>query len=78
MVKVYIIINLKTISNTLTASGNIIHSNLNYKFMGLVSISRTPKGKIKRKQQIQKKISEKSVKAIKKNELLRKSLTPIS
>ena len=57
------IINFKTIRYKLTASGNIIHSILNYKPMRPVSYLRLPS---EQKQQIQKKLSEKSVEGIKK------------
>ena len=52
--KMYII-NFKTIRYKLSASGNIIHSVFNYKFMRPVSNLRLPKEQKIEKQQIQEK-----------------------
>ena len=63
--KMYNIINSQTIRYKLSASVNIIHSIFNYKLMRPVSTLRLPKEN-RQKQQIRKKESEKSVKAIEK------------
>ena len=59
------IINFKTIHYELSASGNIIHSIVNYKLMRPVSNLRLPK-ELEKRQFQEKKLSEKSVEGIKK------------
>ena len=63
----YNITNVLTIRYKWTASGDIINSALDYKFMGPVNILRLQRRKTGKKRQIQKTLSEKSVerKAIK-------------
>ena len=65
------IITFKTIRYKLTASGNIIHSILNYKPMRPMSNLRLPKGQTANSR---KKLSEKSVESIKKKKFSLKTL----
>ena len=57
--KKYNIINVMTIRYKLTASGNIVHTALDYKLMRPVNILRLQRRKNRQKRQIQKKLSEK-------------------
>ena len=57
--KIYIIINSKTICSKLTGSGNIIHLFGNYIFMSTVSILRLPRERKKAIKQTEKKYARK-------------------
>ena len=59
----YDIINFKAALHKLTALGSFLHPIINYKLMRSVSIFRLPREKNIQEQQIQKKVSKKSVQA---------------